>query len=97
MHVAVAKLDLHLPGNRDLKGKRRVLKSLCARVRNRFDVAIAEVGDNDLLQSAAIGIAAVSNSQRHAAQSIDNAIAHVESTQGDYQVLTIHTEILSGF
>ncbi len=97
MHVAVAKLDLHLPGNRDLKGKRRVLKSLCARVRNRFDVAIAEVGDNDLVQAAAVGIAAVSNSQRHAAQSIDTVIAHVEAGQGEYQVLAVDTEVLSGF
>ncbi len=97
MHVAVAKLDLHLPGNRDLKGKRRVLKSLCARVRNRFDVAIAEVGDNDLLQAAAVGIAAVSNSQRHAAQSIDRVIAHIEGGQGEYEVLAVDTEVLSGF
>jgi len=97
MHVAVAKLTLHLPGNRDLKSKRRVVKSLCARVRNRFDVAIAEVGGNDLHQSAAIGIAAVSNSHRHAAQALDAAITHIEDDQGDYQVLEVDTEVLSGF
>ena len=60
MHVAVAKVVLHLPGVHDLKGKRRVVKSLCARVRNRFDAVIAEVGDNELRHRATVGIAAVS-------------------------------------
>ena len=97
MHVAIAKLTLHLPDNHDLKGKRRIVKSLCARVRNKFDVAIAEVAANDLHQTATLGIAAVSNSPRHAAQTIDTVLAHIENTPADYHVLDIHTETLSGF
>ena len=97
MHVAVARLTLHLPENHDLKGKRRVVKSLCTRVRNRFDVAIAEVDDNDLHRTATLGIAAVSSSSRHASQTIDTVLAHVENTPADYQVIDVQTETLSGF
>ena len=97
MHVAVARVSLHLAGNRDLKGKRRIVKSLCARVRNRFEVAVAEVGDNDLVQAAAIGIAAVSNSQRHAGQAVDAALAHIEGQAGEYEVVDVETEVMSGF
>ena len=97
MHVAVAKLTLRLPENQDLKGKRRTVKSLCARVRNKFDVAIAEVADNDLRQTATLGIAAVSNSPRHASQTIDSVLDHIERTPADYEVIDIQTETLSGF
>ena len=64
----------HLAGVHDLKGKRRVVRSVCARVRNRFEVAIAEVGDNELRQRATLGIAAVSNSAVHASQAVDAVV-----------------------
>ena len=84
-------------GSRDLKGKRRVVKSLCARVRNRFEVAVAEVGDNDLVQSAAIGVAAVSSSRRHAEQVLDAALGYIEGNAGDYEVVGVDGEVISGF
>ena len=92
MHVAVARVSLYLPGNRDLKGKRRIVKSLCARVRNRFEVAVAEVGGNDMLQAADIGIAAVSNSRRHAGQAVDAVLAYIEGHAGDYEVMEVERE-----
>ena len=97
MHVAVAKVSLYLPANRDLKGKRRIVKSLCARVRNRFEVAIAEVGDNDLHQRATLGIAAVSNSPLQASQAVDAVLEHIEGTPGEYEVVDVQVETMSGF
>ncbi|HBD85742.1 MAG TPA: hypothetical protein DC056_17210, partial [Dehalococcoidia bacterium] len=41
MNVGVCKLTLRLPENQNLKGKRRVVKSLCERIRIKFNVAIA--------------------------------------------------------
>ena len=43
MHVGVARVALHLAENSSLKGKRMVVKSVAQRVRNRFNVAVAEV------------------------------------------------------
>ena len=71
MNVGVCKVRLRIPENQSLKGKRRVIKSLCQKVRNRYDVSIAEVADNDSWQMATLGVACVSGSVRHADEVID--------------------------
>ena len=43
MHIGVARVALHLPANASLKGKRMVVRSVAQRVRNRFNVAVAEI------------------------------------------------------
>ena len=49
LHVAVLTVEYALHGNDSLKGKRRVASSLKQKVRNRFNVAIAEAGSEDSL------------------------------------------------
>jgi uncharacterized protein YlxP (DUF503 family) len=61
MIVALARLTLHLPENHSLKGKRKVIKSLVEKLRQRFEVAVAEVDDHDLWQKSQLGMALVSN------------------------------------
>jgi uncharacterized protein YlxP (DUF503 family) len=61
MIVAAARITLLIPENNSLKGKRKVVRSLMEKVRHRFEVAVAEVGDNDLWQKAQIGLALVGN------------------------------------
>ena len=56
MNVGVCRIDLRLPGNISLKDKRQVLKSITVRVRNKFDVAVAEVDNHDRWQLATIAI-----------------------------------------
>ncbi|MBU0492714.1 MAG: DUF503 domain-containing protein, partial [Chloroflexi bacterium] len=73
MVIGVCTVNLRLVGNQSLKGKRRVIKPIMARVRNQFNVAIAEVDDNDVLQSATLGIACVSNDAAHA----NSILSHV--------------------
>ena len=57
MIVGTLLLELRLPENRSLKGKRQVVKSLLARLHNRYNVAAAEVDNNDRWQVATIGVA----------------------------------------
>jgi hypothetical protein len=97
MHLGVAKVTLQLPENGDLKGKRRVMKSLMARVRNKFNVSIAEVDTNESWQTATLGLTCVSNSTRHADEVITNVVAFIESTAEDAYVSDIERETLSGF
>jgi len=52
-----------LPGCRGLKEKRMIVRSLKARIRSEFEVSSAEVGDQDLLQRAQLGVAAVGPDQ----------------------------------
>ncbi len=61
MVVGVCKISLMLPASESLKDKRSALRHIKDRVQNKFNCAIAEVGDQDLLQSAELGFAVVSN------------------------------------
>jgi len=60
MVIGTCTIELHIPGNGLLKGKRRVIKPIIARVRNEFNVSIAEMDNQDLWQSATLGVACVS-------------------------------------
>mgnify|MGYP002396404134 CR=1 FL=1 len=97
MHVGVSKITLRLPANQSLKGKRRVINSLCSRVRSKFDVSIAEVDNNDSWQLATLGIACASNSSSHADQAISSVIEFIERSRDDVEVVADERETLSGF
>ena len=97
MNVAVCKITLQIPANQSLKGKRRVIASMCQRIRNRFGVSIAEVSDNDSWQMATLGIACVSGSVRHADGVLDNVIAYIERSRDDVVVLDVEQETISGY
>ena len=61
MIVGLLTLDLHIHESHSLKEKRFVIKSLIDRIKNKFNVSVAEVDANDLWQRSIIGIACVSN------------------------------------
>jgi uncharacterized protein len=63
MVVGVLKLNLLLPENHSLKGKRGVLKRIQAQVANQFNISVTECGDQDLWQSAVLGFGVVGTSQ----------------------------------
>jgi uncharacterized protein YlxP (DUF503 family) len=80
MIVGVLKLRLRLPENHSLKGKRGVLKRIQARLVNRFNVTVAECGDQDLWQSAVLGIAAVGSSEAVVQATLQNVAEFVDGT-----------------
>lgn len=59
-------MELAFPGNRCLKEKRRVVKSLVERTRRKFNVAIAEVDSQDSHERITLGVAVVAGETRHA-------------------------------
>ncbi|MGH7856228.1 MAG: DUF503 domain-containing protein [Candidatus Binatia bacterium] len=59
MIVGVLRLNVYLPENHSLKGKRAVLRKLKAQVSNRFNVSISECEDQDLWQKALLGVSHV--------------------------------------
>ena len=65
MHVGVCTINLCILESRSLKDKRRVIKSVIDRVKNRFNVSIAEVGLQNAYQSAVISVVSVSSDQHH--------------------------------
>ena len=65
------------------------------RIRNKYQVAAAEVGDNAAWQIATIGVACVSNSASHCQAILDEIVSYVESTRLDAEVLDVETEVTS--
>ena len=76
--MGVLKLNLLLPENHSLKGKRGVLKSIQARVANRFNISVAECGDQELWQSAVLGFAVVGSNRRIVEASLQNVVDFVD-------------------
>ena len=94
MIVGIARFRLRLPENSSLKGKRGVVRSLCARIQGEFRVAAAEVGSNDLWQIAEIGVACVSNDRGHADAVLGRVLRYVEETRLDVELLDVETELI---
>ena len=97
MNVGVCRVTLRLPENQSLKGKRRVIRSLCSRLRNKFNVSIAEVGDNDLLQIATLGITCAANDSRHVDEVLGSVVDFIERGKDDYELVSLEQETISGF
>ena len=71
MHVGAVAFDLRLPHSHSLKEKRAIIKPILDGARNRYRVAAAEVGVQDLWQRAQLGVAVVSSTPSHATEVLD--------------------------
>ena len=97
MHVGVCHIRFRLPENSSLKDKRRTLKSIIARVTNKFNVAVAEVDDHDLWQLATLGISCVSNDKRHANEVLSRVVSFITESRLEIEMLDYQIEILACF
>lgn len=93
MIVGTGKIYLHANWVHSLKEKRMIVKSIIAKVRNKFNVSVAEIEDLDLHQSIVIGIVCVSNSTSLSSSIIQNVMNFIESNT-ETEVLDIIIEIL---
>ena len=94
MNVGVCQVDIRLPESTSLKSKRHVVKSITARLSNRFNVAVAEVGNGDKWQLATIGVCCISNDRRHADEMLSRVISYLEGGNLDAEILDYRTEII---
>ena len=95
MHVGVARVALHLAESGSLKAKRMVVKSVVQRVRNRFNVAVAEVDTQDAWHVATLGIVCVSEDPRHANEMLSKALAFIEAERLDAEVGAVELELIA--
>ena len=91
--VAVGTVELHLPEVGSLKGKRHALKGLKQKLRQRFEISVAEVDHQDSWQRATLALACVSGDSRHANEVISKAMDFIEDNVEGY-VTDVHVEIL---
>jgi hypothetical protein len=93
MHIGVCKLELRLPENHSLKGKRQVVKSIITRLQNNYKDSVAEVDNQDLWQIATLGIVCVSNHRRHADEMLSSTMKFVAQNYPDLELLSSKIEI----
>jgi len=94
MVIGVCQITLHLPDSHSLKEKRQIVKSIIARVHNQFEVAIAEVENNDRWQIATLGMSCVSNSSQHVSEVLEHVRNYIEETRPDLIISNLETEIM---
>jgi len=95
MQIGACVVTLHLPAARSLKDKRQVIRSLMERLRRQFNVAIAEVEEQDTWQTAVLGLAVVSNEAGHAQRQIDRILDAIEQTRLDAEVVDRQVDVMS--
>lgn len=79
MIVGLCRIDLFLPESRSLKAKRQVIKGLKDRIRNRFNVSIAEVEHQSLWQRATLGLAMVSEEKGYVDRTLRQVLNLVQA------------------
>ncbi|KAA0227121.1 DUF503 family protein [bacterium] len=74
MFVGVCQIEIMLPDSDSLKAKRFVLSSIKTKIQNKFNVSVAEVGNNDLWQRGLLGLALVTNEQKFVDQTFNKIL-----------------------
>ncbi len=93
MIVGICTIELFLPESGSLKDKRQVIKSLKDRIKRRFNVAIAEVDDQDLWQKTVLGVACVGNRKDYVNEVLDKVIGAVRGTPS-VEIMDYRLELL---
>ncbi len=97
MNVGVCRIELRLPENQSLKGKRRVIKSIITRLQNNYNVSVAEIDNQNLWQLATLGVACVSNHRRHADETLANVVKFILENYPQLELLNSETEVFPAF
>jgi uncharacterized protein YlxP (DUF503 family) len=74
LKVGLLQVRLFVRESRSLKEKRQVLRSIKDRLRNQFNVSVAEVGAQDHRQLIVLGMAMVSNEAGHIQATLDEIV-----------------------
>jgi uncharacterized protein YlxP (DUF503 family) len=93
MVIGLLMLELHFPGARSLKDKRQALRSLETRIRNRFNVSLAEVEHQDLWQRARLAVVSVNTDHVHLESTLQSVAGEAGSAR-DIELLDAHVETL---
>jgi uncharacterized protein YlxP (DUF503 family) len=90
MTVGIARVTLFLGETHSLKEKRMVLRRVKDKAQQKFNLAIAEVGDNDLWQRAVLGLAVVGSGRRFTESALDEVVRFIRD---EAEVTDVEREI----
>ena len=92
--VGILAIRVNLRGNRSLKEKRRVIRRAVERTRAKHRVSVAEVGDQDVHETALLGVAYVSNERSHVDSVLDKILDFMAGTSPETEFHPEYRELL---
>ncbi|NLC56866.1 MAG: DUF503 domain-containing protein [Armatimonadetes bacterium] len=90
MIIGVVRIELMIPGSNSLKERRQVVKSLVEHLRNKFNVAVAEVDDPQVWRRANLGVATVGTDTQFVNRVLDKVM---DAVRGDPRASIIDYEM----
>ena len=78
MTIGILTLEILISESHSLKDKRHVIQSMLKKMKNQFNVAVAEVENQDLLQRSALAVVSVNSSQQELNRTLDYVVNWVE-------------------
>ena len=93
MIIGICTCEIFIFNANSLKSKRSVVKSIIEKSKNRFNISIAEVGENDKWQKSIIAFSTISNNQKIVEETIEKVINFFDS-YSEVEIIKIKREIL---
>lgn len=93
MLVGTVVITFHAPWVNSLKEKRTIVKSLCTKVGNKFNISIAEIDAQDTHQTIILGLACITNQTNLVDSILDKVINFIE-TNTEAEIIGVEREIL---
>ncbi len=93
MTIGFLELVIFIEGSNSLKAKRMFLHSLKARLRNKFNVAVSQVGDEDKWQRSTLAVVGVERDRRSMDSTLNCVLNFVDGCQG-IALIDHHIELL---
>ena len=93
MVIGVLRVRLFISDAQSLKDKRRIIKSLIERIKNKFNLSVAETGLLDAWNDSELGLVCVSNEAAHSDRMMSSAIEFIENN-GWVEITDACTELI---
>lgn len=93
MIIGICTCEIFIYNANSLKAKRSVVKSIIEKSKNRFNISISEVGENDKWQRGLIAFATVSNDKKIVEETLERVIEFFNS-YSEIEIISIEKEIL---
>ncbi len=94
MVIGILTLNLEIPAAFSLKDKRQVIKSVQTKLRQKFNISIAEVARHDSHRQAVIAVVCVSVDAKYAHGLLMRVVSWLEETRLDCVLANYQIEML---
>lgn len=95
MVIGILKVEIYMEGNRSLKEKRQLVRSLLGKVRSKFvNISVSEVDSLDLWKKTTIGFSIVSNDKPFVNSVLDQLLQFVKDN-GFYHIVSSEIDIIN--